>query len=152
MITNLKFIIISINKVWLNLKLQTQLILTAGAVISFSIGSFMSWTILEIQDANSINDRRIVRDVSSLIGANVVSLINEKTQEGILPFFDRFYQNSPTIRYIIFFSQPNNVYYGLPFSYKDASDYKLLPNIAQDRVKTSLLYSSKTLQNQSIKS
>ena len=60
MITNLKFIIISINKVWLNLKLQTQLILTAGAVISFSIGSFMSWTILEIQDANSINDRRIV--------------------------------------------------------------------------------------------
>ena len=151
MITNLKFIIISINKVWLNLKLQTQLILTAGAVISFSIGSFMSWTILEIQDANSINDRRIVRDVSSLIGANVVSLINEKTQEGILPFFDRFYQNSPTIRYIIFFSQPNNVYYGLPFSYKDASDYKLLPNIAQDRVKTSLLYSSKTLQNQSIK-
>ena len=40
MITNLKFIIISINKVWLNLKLQTQLILTAGAVISFSIGSF----------------------------------------------------------------------------------------------------------------
>ena len=42
MITNLKFIIISINKVWLNLKLQTQLILTAGAVISFSIGSFMS--------------------------------------------------------------------------------------------------------------
>ena len=151
MITNLKFIIISINKVWLNLKLQTQLILTAGAVISFSIGSFMSWTILEIQDANSINDRRIVRDVSSLIGANVVSLINEKTQEGILPFFDRFYQNSPTIRYIIFFSQPNNVYYGLPFSYKDASDYKLLPNIGQDQVKTSLLYSSKTLQNQSIK-
>ena len=151
MITNLKFIIISINKVWLNLKLQTQLILTAGAVISFSIGSFMSWTILEIQDANSINDRRIVRDVSSLIGANVVSLINEKTQEGILPFFDRFYQNSPTIRYIIFFSQPNNVYYGLPFSYKDAADYKLLPNIGQDQVKTSLLYSSKTLQNQSIK-
>ena len=151
MITNLKFIIISINKVWLNLKLQTQLILTAGAVISFSIGSFMSWTILEIQDANSINDRRIVRDVSSLIGANVVSLINEKTQEGILPFFGRFYQNSPTIRYIIFFSQPDNVYYGLPFSYKDASDYKLLPNINQDRVKTSLLYSSKTLQNQSIK-
>ena len=47
--------------------------------------------------------------------------------------------------------RPNNVYYGLPFSYKDASDYKLLPNIAQDRVKTSLLYSSKTLQNQSIK-
>ena len=34
MITNLKFIIISINKVWLNLKLQTQLILTAGAVIN----------------------------------------------------------------------------------------------------------------------
>jgi two-component system sensor histidine kinase NblS len=49
---------------------------------------------------------------------NVVSLIEENKSEEIIPFCERFYKNSTSLRYIIFIDS-KGVSYGIPYNYSE---------------------------------
>ena len=105
MLLNIKFLINWLNRVCLNFKLQTRLILLTTIIISLILSNIASLSITTIQQETKINDARFARDTSALLGANIISLINEKEQDEIFPFCERFYRNSPSIRYIVFFDK-----------------------------------------------
>ena len=83
MLLNIKFLISSLNRFWLNFKLQTQLILLATSIISVSISVLTYWAIETIQEETRINDTRFANDIGSLLGANITSLINDNNFQEI---------------------------------------------------------------------
>ena len=124
MLLNIKFLISSLNRFWLNFKLQTQLILLTTSIISIAISFLTNWAIETIQEETRINDTRFANDIGSLLGANITSLINDNNFQEIFPFCERFYKNSSSIKYIIFFSPDTTISYGIPFSSNEIFEQK----------------------------
>jgi two-component system sensor histidine kinase NblS len=125
---NIKFLINWLNRVCLNFKLQTRLILLTTIIISLILSNIASLSITTIQQETKINDARFARDTSALLGANIISLINEKEQDEIFPFCERFYRNSPSIRYIVFFDKTKEIFHSIPFSYNEIMNKILYEN------------------------
>jgi two-component system sensor histidine kinase NblS len=72
---NIKFLISSINRFWLNFKLQTQLLISAVALISLLISTTTSWTLENFSVENQITKQYFNHDVGFLLGANIVSFL-----------------------------------------------------------------------------
>ena len=149
MILNLKYFLGYLNKLWLNFRLQTKLILASTFFISIGISGLAFWSANLIQQETLFNKIRLANDVTVLLGANLISLTSENDYKGILPLCERFYKNSPNIKYIIFFDSKNKQTYGVPFTYSELTSKFLLQTKGEShysdpiKVNTSLLLRSK---------
>ena len=122
-----KFISLS----WLNFKLQTQLILVAVGVVSLSVSGLFYSSINFIQQETLITEKRFAFDISTLLAANIIPFLNEKNYQEIFPLCERFYKNSPNIRYVVLFDKTQQKLYSVPFSSSDLrkSSFDFSPNI-----------------------
>ena len=114
MLGNIKKFLCYLNKIWLNFRLQNKLVIGFAFIISFGVINFTFWSIHLSQQETIFNSARLANDINTLLSSNIVSLINEKNYKAILPFCERFYKNSPSIRYIIFFDLINYKNYSIP--------------------------------------
>ena len=110
-----KFISLS----WLNFKLQTQLILVAVGVVSLSVSGLFYSSINFIQQEAIITEKKFALDISTLLAANIIPFLNEKNYQEIFPLCERFYKNSPNIRYVALFDKAQQKIYSVPFSFLD---------------------------------
>jgi two-component system sensor histidine kinase NblS len=134
---NIKTFVSSINQSWLNFKLQTQLIFATTAVLLILLSSVTSWSLSSLQNLPSSNVNRFANDINSLLRDNIVFLIEEQKSNEIIPFCERFYKNSTSLRYIIFIDS-KGITYGIPYNYNEIfSQYDVLNLL--DRVKNSSL-------------
>jgi two-component system, OmpR family, sensor histidine kinase NblS len=122
-ILNIKFVLSTLNRFWLNFKVQTQLILILTIVISLSISVLSSVTINTIQEKSKVTELRYTRDIGMLLGTNLISLINENRYYDIFPFCERFYKNSPSLKYLVINTDEGNLTYSIPFSLNEVNQY-----------------------------
>ena len=129
MLLSIKTFVSAINYSWLNFKLQTQIILATTALLLLLISSITSWSINTLQNSPNINSSKFVNDINSLLQNSIVSLIEEQKSDEIIPFCERFYKNSSSLRYIIFIDK-NGISYGIPYSYDEiVNNYSLSPTL-----------------------
>ena len=117
MLFNIRLFSKVISLSWLNFKLQTQLIFVAVGVVSLS-GLFYS-SINFIQQESIITEKKFAFDISTLLAANIIPFLNEKNYQEIFPLCERFYKNSPNIRYVALFDKAQQKIYSVPFSFLD---------------------------------
>ena len=72
-----------LNKLWLNFRLQTKLILASTFFISIGISGLAFWSANLIQQETLFNKIRLANDVTVLLGANLISLTSENDYKGI---------------------------------------------------------------------
>lgn len=118
MLFNIKKFVDSVNRSWVNFKLQTQIILAVTLMISLFLSSVASWSFTTIQEQTNINNKGFTNDINSLLIANIISLYNENKSNEIYSFCERFYNNTPTVRYILFIDRFGK-YYGVPYEYNE---------------------------------
>lgn len=118
MLFNIRNFVSSVNRSWINVKLQTQIILAITVFISIFVSSIASWPVTTMQEQVNVYNNRLANDMNSLLSANIVSLLENKKRGEILAFCERFYENIPTIRYILFIDDSGQ-YYGIPYNYNE---------------------------------
>ena len=117
MLFNIRNFVSSVNRSWINVKLQTQIILAITVFISIFVSSIASWPVTTMQEQVNVYNNRLANDMNSLLSANIVSLLENKKRGEILAFCERFYENIPTIR--ILFIYDSGQYYGIPYNYNE---------------------------------
>ena len=133
MLLNLKTFVNSINYYWLNFKLQTQIILTTTTLILIIVSSIASWSLTTEYNSKNINNK-FVSDITSLLIDNIISLTEENKTNEIIPFCERYYRNSSSLRYIIFIDSKGNEY-GIPYSYKEVlSSHGAIGTLSQGKL------------------
>lgn len=125
----LRKILFSLNKVWFNFNLQTRLLTIATFVISLTTGSLTFWALNRIQYETQTSDTRFARDLGLLLAANVTPLLDNGNYEDLFSFSERFYNNASSIRYILYSDNKNIIFFSIPFSLDELSDFKTLQNI-----------------------
>jgi hypothetical protein len=59
----------------------------------------------------NITNNRFTTDINSLLSANIISLLENNKGNDVMLFCERFYENTPSIRYILFIDD-SGFYYG----------------------------------------
>ena len=126
MLLNLKTFIGSINYFWLNLKLQTQIILATISLILLFLSSLTSWSSLNIQNSSQFNNPSFVTDISLLLRDELISLLEAGRSDEIIPFCEQFYKKRRSIRYILFIDTAGKEY-GIPYTTSELINNSLLP-------------------------
>ena len=119
MLFNIRLFSKVISLSWLNFKLQTQLIFVAVGVVSLSVSGLFYSSINFIQQEAIITEKKFALDISTLLAANIIPFLNEKNYQEIFPLCERFYKNSPNIRYVALFDKAQQKIYSVPFSFLD---------------------------------
>ena len=119
MLFNIRLFSKVISLSWLNFKLQTQLIFVAVGVVSLSVSGLFYSSINFIQQESIITEKKFAFDISTLLAANIIPFLNEKNYQEIFPLCERFYKNSPNIRYVALFDKAQQKIYSVPFSFLD---------------------------------
>lgn len=118
MLFNIKNFVSSINRSWINFKLQTQIILATTLLISILVSSIASWSVTTIQEQINVTNNRLTTDLNSLLSSNLISLLENNKSNEINEFCECFYENTPTIRYILFIEK-SGLSYGIPYNYNE---------------------------------
>ena len=118
MLFNIKNFVSSINRSWINFKLQTQIILATTLLISILVSSIASWSVTTIQEQINVTNNRLTTDLNSLLSSNLISLLENNKSSEINEFCECFYENTPTIRYILFIEK-SGLSYGIPYNYNE---------------------------------
>ena len=118
MLFNIKGLVSSVNQSWINFKLQTKIIFVTTILISLLVSSIVSWSVTAIEEQMNTNNRRFTTDINSLLGANIIYLFQENKTSEILSFCERFYENTPNIRYILFIDNFANSY-SIPYNFSE---------------------------------
>ena len=101
----------------------------ATLVISLTTGSLTFWALNRIQYETQTSDTRFARDLGLLLAANVTPLIANDNYEDLFSFSERFYNNASSIRYILYSNSKNVIFFSIPFSLDELSDFKTLQNV-----------------------
>ncbi len=119
MLLNIKTFVSSVNHSWFNFKLQTQIVLATTILILILVSSIASWSSTAIYNSPSVNSTsRFINEINSLLKDNLSSLLTEGRTTEIIPFCERFYKNSTSLRYIVFIDAKGTEY-GIPYSYEE---------------------------------
>lgn len=86
------------------------------------ISTVVPWSIASIQHSPNINNSRALDDINSLLRDNIQALIEENRNNEIIPFCERFYKNSTSLRYIVFIDNQGREY-GIPYNYLEIFNY-----------------------------
>lgn len=78
MLFNIRNFVSSVNRSWINVKLQTQIILAITVFISIFVSSIASWPVTTMQEQVNVYNNRLANDMNSLLSANIVSLLENK--------------------------------------------------------------------------
>ena len=142
MLLNLKTITSSINNSWLNFKVQTKLLIATISLIAILLNS---WSDLTMSDKTTLNNNNLMNDLDSIIGENLISLIEQNKENEIIPVCEQFYNNSSTIRYIIFIDN-KGIDYSIPYSYSE-----IFPTVAPESLNLKSIVNNKSIQVSNIK-
>ena len=115
MLLSIKTFISSVNYSWLNFKLQTQIIFATTILVVTLAFSVASWSTNMPQNSSSVLNSRLSTNSNAFLSENLLALLQENKSKDILPFFERFYRNSPSVRYLLFLDK-DGLEYGIPYT------------------------------------
>ncbi len=106
----------SFDRWWSEFTLQTKLMVLATLVVSLMTTGLTFWAVNSIQQDARMNDTRFGRDLGLLLANNVAPLLAEEDLSEVAKFSYRFYNNTSSVRYIIYADEDGEIFLGVPFS------------------------------------
>ncbi|NJR67206.1 MAG: cell wall metabolism sensor histidine kinase WalK, partial [Synechococcales cyanobacterium CRU_2_2] len=106
----------SFDRWWSEFTLQTKLMVLATLVVSLMTTGLTFWAVNSIQQDARMNDNRFGRDLGLLLANNVAPLLAEEDVSEVAKFSYRFYNNTSSVRYIIYADEDGEIFLGVPFS------------------------------------
>ena len=99
---------------WSEFTLQAKLLALSTLVVSLIMTGLTFFSLSSIQADARLSDTRYARDVGLLLAANVTSLVAEGQDRQVVTVANRFWEQSNSIRYILFADPDGVIYLTLP--------------------------------------
>ena len=122
----LKALLTALQQWWSEFTLQAKLLALSTLVVSLIMTGLMFFSLSSIQADARLSDTRYARDVGLLLAANVTSLVAEGQDRQLITVANRFWQQSNSIRYILFADPDGVIYLSLPLDNTDEDSALLL--------------------------
>lgn len=106
----------SFDRWWSEFTLQTKLMVLATLIVSLMTTGLTFWAVNSIQQDARLNDTRFGRDLGLLLSTNVAPMLAENDFDGVAQFSYRFYNNTSSVRYILYADGDGEIFLGIPFS------------------------------------
>lgn len=91
--------------------------MAAGTLaVSLLMSGFTFWAVNSIQQDARLNDTRFGSDLGLLLEANVSPLVASGNTGELAAFTRRFYNNTESVRYLIYANTDGVIFYGIPYS------------------------------------
>ena len=135
----LKALLAALRQWWSEFTLQAKLLALSTLVVSLIMTGLTFFSLSSIQADARLSDTRYARDVGLLLAANVTSLVAEGQDHQLIAVANRFWQQSNSIRYILFADPDGVIYLNLPLANTDEDSTLLLsrrlelPDVIYDR-------------------
>ena len=110
----LKALPTSLRQWWSEFTLQAKLLALSTLVVSLIMTGLTFFSLSSIQADARLSDTRYARDVGLLLAANVTSLVAEGQDRQVITVANRFWEQSNSIRYILFADPDGVIYLTLP--------------------------------------
>lgn len=88
----------------------------ATLAVSLLMSGFTFWAVNSIQQDAKLNDTRFGSDLGLLLEANVSPLVASGNVNELAGFTRRFYNNTESVRYLIYANVDGDIFYGIPYS------------------------------------
>ncbi len=88
----------------------------ATLAVSLLMSGFTFWAVNSIQQDAKLNDTRFGSDLGLLLEANVSPLVASGNVNALADFTRRFYNNTESVRYLIYANVDGDIFYGIPYS------------------------------------
>jgi two-component system, OmpR family, sensor histidine kinase NblS len=105
-----------IGRWWSEFTLQTRLMAGATLVVSLIMSGLTFWAVNTIELDARLNDTRYGRDLGLLLSANVAPLIAKNDRSEVARFSRQFYNNTSSVRYMLYADEAGDIFLGIPFS------------------------------------
>ena len=112
----LKALLTALRQWWSEFTLQAKLLALSTLVVSLIMTGLTFFSLSSIQSDARLSDTRYARDVGLLLAANVTSLVAEGQDRQLITVANRFWQDSSSIRYILFADPDGVIYLNLPLA------------------------------------
>lgn len=122
----LKALLTALRQWWSEFTLQAKLLALSTLVVSLIMTGLTFFSLSSIQADARLSDTRYARDVGLLLAANVTSLVAEGQDRQLITVANRFWQQSNSIRYILFADTDGVIYLSLPLDNTDEDSALLL--------------------------
>ena len=122
----LKALLTALRQWWSEFTLQAKLLALSTLVVSLIMTGLTFFSLSSIQADARLSDTRYARDVGLLLAANVTSLVAEGQDRQLITVANRFWQQSNSIRYILFADPDGVIYLNLPLDNTDEDSALLL--------------------------
>ena len=122
----LKALLTALRQWWSEFTLQAKLLALSTLVVSLIMTGLTFFSLSSIQADARLSDTRYARDVGLLLAANVTSLVAEGQDRQLITVANRFWQQSNSIRYILFADPDGVIYLSLPLDNTDEDSTLLL--------------------------
>ena len=122
----LKALLTALRQWWSEFTLQAKLLALSVLVVSLIMTGLTFFSLSSIQADARLSDTRYARDVGLLLAANVTSLVAEGQDRQLITVANRFWQQSNSIRYILFADPDGVIYLSLPLDNTDEDSALLL--------------------------
>ena len=122
----LKALLTALRQWWSEFTLQAKLLALSTLVVSLIMTGLTFFSLSSIQADARLSDTRYARDVGLLLAANVTSLVAEGQDRQLITVANRFWQQSNSIRYILFADPDGVIYLSLPLDSTDEDSALLL--------------------------
>lgn len=122
----LKALLTALQQWWSEFTLQAKLLALSTLVVSLIMTGLTFFSLSSIQADARLSDTRYARDVGLLLAANVTSLVAEGQDRQLITVANRFWQQSNSIRYILFADPDGVIYLSLPLDNTDEDSALLL--------------------------
>lgn len=110
----LKALLTALRQWWAEFTLQAKLLALSTLVVSLIMTGLTFFSLSSIQADARLSDTRYARDVGLLLVANVTSLVAEGQDRQLITVANRFWEQSNSIRYILFADPDGVIYLTLP--------------------------------------
>lgn len=101
---------------WSDFSLQTKLMALITLLVSLLMSAVTFWAVNDIQMDAQLSDTRFGKDLGILLAANVSPFVAENNLEEVARLSKEFYDNSSSIRYILYADPTGEIFFGIPFT------------------------------------
>jgi len=101
---------------WSDFSLQTKLMALITLLVSLLMSAVTFWAVNDIQMDARLSDTRFGKDLGILLAANVSPFVAENNLEEVARLSKEFYDNSSSIRYILYADPTGEIFFGIPFT------------------------------------
>ncbi|OOV35440.1 hypothetical protein BV61_00675 [Candidatus Synechococcus spongiarum LMB bulk15M] len=122
----LNVLLTALRQWWSEFTLQAKLLALSTLVVSLIMTGLTFFSLSSIQSDARLSDTRYARDVGLLLAANVTSLVAEGQDRQLITVANRFWQQSSSIRYILFADPDGVIYLSFPLDNVDEDSTLLL--------------------------